>query len=422
MLMTKVTGLLLFVLLTACNRPDNKTLFNEIEQQLKNKDYFKASTTFSLHKKDLSSFHQLKIETALDNAFNRLELSNQKIDRLFKEYAQQLSDSAKRDLLVLKQANDVKLFAYDDAAKTNREILEKYDSLLTEEERKDYLNTNRIWQALATQPKQTVAVNDDAILDIRHDKAGLPNLSVSADTVQIDFIFDTGANLSTVTESTAKKLGMKFTEGTAEIGAITGIAVNARIAVCPEFRLKDVHIRNAVFLVFPDSAMAFPQINYQIHGILGFPVIEALKEIQLTKAGQFIIPKKRSVISTPNLALDFLTPIIYINGENFTFDSGAQQTILYQSYYEKHKDSIQQKYTETVINIGGAGGVLSKKGYIIPLHLNIAGKAVAIDSVRLLKENMEEGKTHLSGNIGQDLIKKFSKMTINFETMFVKFD
>jgi hypothetical protein len=211
-------------------------------------------------------------------------------------------------------------------------------------------------------------------------------------------------------------------EGSAEIGAITGISVNAKIAVCPELRLKDVHIRNAVFLVFPDSAMAFPQIDFQIHGILGFPVIEALKEIQLTKAGRFIIPKKRSVISTPNLALDFLTPIIYINGENFTFDSGAQQTILYQSYYEKHKDSIQQHYKETTINVGGAGGAISKKGYIIPLHLNIVGKAVAIDSVRLLKENMEEGKTHLSGNIGQDLIKKFDKMTINFETMFVKFD
>ncbi len=63
------------------------------------------------------------------------------------------------------------------------------------------------------------------------------------------------------------------------------------------------------FLVFPDEALAFPEIGYQIHGIIGFPVIEGMKEIEITRDDRFIVPDKRSTFSERNLAIDFLTPL-----------------------------------------------------------------------------------------------------------------
>ncbi|RTZ46153.1 hypothetical protein EJ377_17055 [Chryseobacterium arthrosphaerae] len=49
--------------------------------------------------------------------------------------------------------------------------------------------------------------------------------------------------------------------------------------------------------MFADQALSFPQISYQINGILGFPVIEALKEVQLTQDDYFIVPEKETKIS-----------------------------------------------------------------------------------------------------------------------------
>jgi hypothetical protein len=105
---------------------------------------------------------------------------------------------------------------------------------------------------------------------------------------------------------------------TIEVGSITGRNVQSRIGVCPEFNLGSIKVQNAVFLVFPDEALAIAQANFQINGIIGFPVIEAMKEIQLTKKGEFIVPLQKSRYTEQNMAINFLNPVIYLDGENYT--------------------------------------------------------------------------------------------------------
>src|SRR5690606_9511800 len=152
-------------------------------------------------------------------------------------------------------------------------------------------------------------------------------------------IFDTGANFSTVTESTAQKLKIHIMDTTViDVGSITGTKVKSKIGVCPEFSMGDILVKNAVFLVMPDEALAIPQIPFQINGIIGFPVIEAMKEVQLTRSGEFIVPSERSADREQNMALSFLTPVIRLDEGNFTFDSGANSTMLYDNYFKKHKD------------------------------------------------------------------------------------
>jgi len=176
-----------------------------------------------------------------------------------------------------------------------------------------------------------------------------------------------------------------------------------------------------VFLVFPDEALAIPQANFQINGIIGFPVIEAMKEIQLTKKGEFIVPLQKSNYTEQNMAINFLNPVIYLDGENYTFDSGANSTTLYESYFAKHKKDIEPAYKETDLTIGGAGGNLTKKGYLVTFKTKVNNEPLVLDSVQLFKEKIKDDNYFL-GNIGQDLIKKFDRMTINFESMFIRFD
>lgn len=418
------TGLLLwlFFFLSGCGAGiEKEDDYLKISNLIDDKNYFKARTLL-FAAPPLSEKQRLIVEAKLDHAFNALQLSNQKINRLFEMYPNELSDSIALDLLLLRTRNNGKLFAYGKAYDSMDDLLTTHRSLLTEAEYNDYHNERKIWKILSRQPGQTVRVEEKTVLPIIRDKAQLPNLKVTDDSVALDFVFDTGANFSTATETTAALFNMNLLKGSIEVGAITGAKIQARLAVCPELRLGDIQVKNAVFIVFPDSALAFPHLNYQINGILGFPVIEAFKEIRISRSGQFIVPKVPSAYSGQNLALDFLTPVIQIEGGYYTFDSGAQRTQLYTKYFRRYKEHIEERYDEAEVKYGGAGGLVTATGYYVEFSPVINGKEVKIDSVQLLSGNIEESKAHFYGNIGQDLIHEFDCMTINFEAMVARFE
>jgi len=426
--MNRITLLILPVLfLAGChpariNEAESLKHFNEIDSLLQRKEFFAARDKWIAQTAQLTNFHQLKAGTGIDNVFNRLQASDAKIETLFNDYGSKLTDKDKYHLLRIKQMNHSKLFEYQKAYDALHELTTNYRQQMTADELDDFQNTKKIWAALAKELPQVVTIKDSTTLVIKQDKLGLQNLSLSQDTLSIDFIFDTGANFSTVTETTAGKLKMRFMDTTTiEVGSITSHKIRSRIGVCPVFNLGGIKVENAVFLVFPDQALAVPQVNVQINGIIGFPVIEAMKEIQLTKKGEFIVPKQKSSYPQQNMAINFLNPIIYLDGENYTFDSGANTTTLYDTYFTKYKKDIESLYKETDLTIGGAGGSVTKKGYVITFKTRINDQPVVMDSIELFKEPLTD-ENYFAGNIGQDLIRKFDKMTINFESMFIRFD
>jgi hypothetical protein len=89
---------------------------------------------FSLKKikRNLSELEVLKNEALLYNAFNRLELSIQKLNLLFEKYSGQLSNQVKYNLQTIKQSNHSKIFEYKIAFKVFDEILTKYSTIIIE--------------------------------------------------------------------------------------------------------------------------------------------------------------------------------------------------------------------------------------------------------------------------------------------------
>jgi predicted aspartyl protease len=392
-----------------------------IDSLLAHKSYFAARDLYEKEGTALEEAKRLEVGAVIDNVFNRLEASNEKIAAL-QRMGKQLDDSTHLYLLELQQANYAKLFQYKAASDCIETILTRYPQLLKEDQLNDFRNTQNIWSALADAPPQEVLVREHTLLHMERDKANLYNLEVRHDTVTIGFIFDTGANISTVTETTAGRLGMRLTDASIEVNSITGIKVQSKLAVCPEFRLGGIIVKNAVFLVFPDSALAIPQIAYQINGIIGFPVIEAMKEVQITRSGEFIVPIERGTTTASNMALDFLTPIIQLNGEHYTFDSGASNTMLYKTYFEKHKKSVCKRSKEKELEYAGAGGKILRNGYQITWHPVVNGKRLNLEKVMVFSDVLREHENDFYGNVGQDLIQSFEKMTLNFEGMFIRFE
>ncbi|PST81818.1 hypothetical protein C7T94_18290 [Pedobacter yulinensis] len=388
---------------------------------LKEKDFFQARNFFQANRQQMTAGEKFVVEAYLHNAFNKPALSNKAITAFLDRHAGNASDSLKMDLQRLKMLNHVRLFEYADALRASNVLELRYSRLLSAADLDDYRNTAVIWKALSGMPGQEVIVKETTTIRMKRDKAKLANLEVKAAGVTADFIFDTGANFSTVSASTAKALGMKMLDGTLEVGAITGGKVKSGLAVCPAFSIGNIMVKNAVFLVFPDSSLAFPQIQYQINGIIGFPVIEGLKEVQLTRNDDFIVPKEQSAGAALNMALDFLTPVINLGGEHFTFDTGATGTMLYSKYLRRHQAEITGTYEKTDLQFGGAGGMLTKKGYKIIFRPLVSGRQLELPDVHVFDESLNESKDHFYGNIGQDVIRQFDKMTLNFGLMFIAF-
>ena len=389
---------------------------------IKEKNFFSAKACYIAERQNMSLREQLILKACLNNAFNQPSQSNKAISSLFKHYSHSIADTLNLEMLRLQQSNFARLYNYAKAYHVGKQILLEYSKILSSEESKDITNTLKIYKALQACPRQKVEIKQALTIKLQRDVAKLANITINSNGQFVDFIFDTGANFSTVTESTANNLKMKYLDEVIQVGSITGAEVSAHLAICPLFKMGDVNVENAVFLVFPDSALAFPQIKYQINGIIGFPVIEALKEIQITRNDELIVPKKRTSIETSNLALDFLTPVYSLGEEYYTFDTGAVKTMLYSKYYNDYKRDITASNTQVPITFGGAGGMRKYAGYIINFQPKIPDKFIDMKNIEVISEPFNDQKDNYFGNIGQDFIKQFDKMTLNFESMFLIFE
>src|SRR5690606_31179363 len=132
-------------------------------------------------------------------------------------------------------------------------------------------------------------------------------------------------------------------------------------------------------------------------------------EIRITADDRFIVPREPGRTQTSNLALDFLTPLLYLNDSRgsgtYTLDTGANTTMLFDTYYTLHRDELSE-IKEADYSFGGAGGFATKKGVYITFTPEINGKKTTLDSIIVLKEPLKEDN-HYLGNIGQDFIRRF---------------
>ncbi|MDP4227209.1 MAG: retropepsin-like aspartic protease [Bacteroidota bacterium] len=395
--------------------------FKEIYSQIEKNNYFKAKEIYDLRRNELSVTCQKTLEAFLDNAFNRLIKSQQDISYVLRE-KNSVPDSLKFRLFKIREDNFLKTYNYRGAKKTASFILKNYKNYLSLREKEDEENNLKTYSALKNAPSQKVVILQNTEIKMIKDIAGLKNLKVSANHDTLNFIFDTGANFSTTSQSVAKRLKMNIIPGLIEVNTSTGVKVKAQLAVCKQLNLGNIEIRNAVFLVLPDQSLSFPQIKYQIYGILGYPVIESFREVQITRDGNFIVPKNETVfLGNSNLSMNGLAPLICIEGKHYTFDTGADHTLLYRLFYIEHQEEIDKSYKPQKISFGGAAGRSEFEGYIIDHTFNFCGKTFNLKGIQLLKEKINDDET-VYGNIGQDFILQFNKMTLNFDHMFIRLE
>ena len=403
----------------------DQQLVSELIKLNDGQDYFNLRSQFNKRKNELSNIHASFFDAIIKNAFNNPKGSNQAIETILKNDSNTLEDSLMKTLYLKKLNNHVRLFEYKEAAATNKHLRKNIsvqnDLTLFE----DLENTFNLYNALTEVPKLEVIRNSDVKIPLTRDIANLLNIDVSFGDSTQAMVFDTGANMSVIRKSYVEKFGLKLIESDFLVNAATGTKVKSELAVAEEMRIGDIIIKNEVFLVFDDSALSWP--GYDIYGIIGFPVIEALDEIHILKENQLFIPKETTTYNNKNLAIKQLIPIISVVHKEdtltFQLDTGAQATTLFPKYYKKYRDEIEQKYTKEVFGAGSAGGSVAFDGYLIDdVNLKIGNSSAQLNELQLLIEKIKETESNFHGNLGQDYIKQFNKMIISFKHASIVFE
>lgn len=419
----------LFLIISCDNKqpaasPDHSAFEKRLQILLHEGEYFKLKSELQKNKAVLpdikSDFYKAFVESAFNNSKEAISLT----ESLLKNRILHFNKTARIELMMLLRDNYFKAFRYNKAAEIGRELLKEHKGSLGD---KLYSIKNNllIHEGLKNIPQQQVVLKKTA-LKWKRNKLGLMEIPIKTNASTFGIVFDTRAHISTVTEGFAKRLGLKMLEASfEESSGITGIKFKSRLGVADSLYIGQVLIKNVVFQVLPDEQLHFPAFNYTLDGILGFPVITQLKEIHIFRDGNFVISPVSTAAHLNNLAFDGSTTVISAVNDtdtlSFHFDTGATGTEFYSNYFSRFEAKVKSIGKAGTVKTGGAGGSKKAAVYTLPIvNLTIGQKKIQLKDIPVRTEAIYKGQKY-NGNIGQDVVKQFDEMTLNFESMYVAF-
>lgn len=414
--------LILFIILFSFKTmaQDNFRYLNDLFEK---RDFF----TFNNNVKNsgLNGWQNDYLHALYYNLINNARASDSLISMLLRLDLPEINDSLKLTLLETSLSNAVNSYEYRKADLITIEILSKYSSQYDTTEIAEQKNSQLIWKAASLLSPQTCEFKSNTEIVTSRDMAGYINIPLTINGISAEFIFDTGANFSVVSISYAEKLKLKYLEGEIKVGATTGDKVTSRLAYAEKMKIGNMVLTNVLFLVIPDEMLSFAGGLYTIDGIVGLPVIREMNELHIMNDAIFV-PKNAVKKNLNNLVMYGFNPVInVVTGKDtlpFTFDTGARTTLLYKPYFEKYKTAITAKYKQEEFEVNGAGSSKTVKGYKLnDVSLSVAGSEAVLDKVELANEILLDNSKYFYGNLGQDFMKQFDEMILNFESMYAEF-
>lgn len=314
---------------------------------------------------------------------------------------------------------------YADSARVMRELSEA--SELRDTERRSLAQSISVARSLEHAPRMTRISTEpngsDRVsgrLPTHIDKGGLTRVGLIANGVDVEAVWDTGANFSVMQASTARALGATMLPGQVEVHSLTGEGVPGTMAIVARLEIGEVSLRDVPFLVLEDELLSFPDFDYTIPFILGFgPILELGRystEPGLIRIGDDADPIYIDSANTPTLAIvsNDLVVAATVAGVAvpMIYDSGASHSQLAGKVFDRIP-SLRDDATQASTVVRGAGGKREHTVYVVPtVRISAGGKTTMIEQIHVDTQGELESSY---GRLGQDFTGNDS-VTIDFST------
>ena len=272
---------------------------------------------------------------------------------------------------------------------------------------------------LAGRPDQVNGRLRHAVL--RHDPGDV-TIPVSVEGKIDDFLFDTGAWTSVVTQRKAARLGLTIDATRRVITGSSGQSTGFRTAIAKDVDIGGTHFRNVSFAVLEGRG---PLADADA-GIVGMPILLALGVIRWSADGaveigspaprggadaNLVFDRNRLLLRTRVFGRDVLT----------TFDSGASTTDLNANFANTFPQAVQaaKKGTTHIIGVGGTQTFDSLEIPEVTFGIGPAEVLLRPATVTLQRIGVIGGECCV-GNAGQDLLKQAAGFTIDFSAMTLR--
>lgn len=258
------------------------------------------------------------------------------------------------------------------------------------------------------------------------EKSDLLWIPVVVNGKSYDFILDTGASFTMISQDLAKDMGAKIIGDPVFVGGATAGGYGQR-AFIENMSVGPVSLKNVIAFVCDNPSDDDP---LKVDAVLGMDFIERAGEIQIDlDAITVTIPAQKTALPAcgRNIILEQNIPVVEstdANGNRYAFilDTGASGADLSDLWYAKNAEMVAALPLETQ-NVWGHGGTVQLEIVKVPeFKLTIGTSSAKFKDLPATVPANGTVSSSRDGRLGMGLLKQFKKVIFNFEEMFVAFE
>lgn len=239
------------------------------------------------------------------------------------------------------------------------------------------------------------------------------------------FIFDTGAGSTFMSERFAREVGVRMLGVPVTINGGYDGAATGQIGTVDSLVVGGIVFRNPMITVAPPNAL---DSVAAIDAIIGVDFLRLLDEVR-------IYPEEKKIVfpatSTPlpptgrNLMIDNNTLRLAATHDGgtmlFHFDTGNPSAGLYHSYYMLHQQQLNAAGTRRKSMSGSFNSVRESEVLVLPSFIiKIGGVPVELNDLEVDVTTQGLQTSGNDGSIGLDLVEQCDCVIVNFNEMYLK--
>lgn len=258
------------------------------------------------------------------------------------------------------------------------------------------------------------------------EKSGLMWIPVVINGKKYDFILDTGASFTMISQDLAKDIGAKIIGDSVFVGGGESTGGYGQRAFIEDMNVGPISLKNIIAFVSDNPSDDDP---LKVDAVLGMDFIKRAGEIQIDPSTMALtIPAQKTLPRYGrNIILEVNIPVVEAsdaNGNRYTFilDTGASGDNLSDFWFSKNTEMTATLPVETQ-RTWGHGGIVQNQIVKVPEYKLTIGNASADfkEIAATVPANGTVSSTR-DGRLGMGLLKQFKKAIFNFEDMFVAFE